>query len=117
MAVLRINNLRVHAIVGVYEWEQERPVCLPVDVELVYDATAATSSDDVTCAVDYDALSNRIRAAVEPVKFQLVETLAQRILDIVMADERIESATVRVRKPNAVQTADMVEIEISADRG
>ncbi len=116
MAVIRITGLRLETTVGTNAWEQERRTSLPVDIEITYDAGPAAAGDDVAQAVDYEEVCNRVKAAVETRRFQLIETVARTVLDLIMADARVEAGRVRVHKPRAVPLADSVSVELSASR-
>ena len=55
-------------------------------------------------------------AHVEQGHFRLLEKLVADLLDILMSDERVLSANVRVDKPHALRFADSVSVTLSADR-
>ena len=58
---LLIQGLTVEALVGVYEWEQQHPQNLWIDLELAIDAARASARDDVAAAVDYGRLVTSVK--------------------------------------------------------
>jgi D-erythro-7,8-dihydroneopterin triphosphate epimerase len=46
----------------------------------------------------------------------LLETLTKKLLDMIMEDERVSSAKVRVDKPHALRFAESVSFEMEAKR-
>lgn len=96
-----LRGLRAHGWHGVLDAERQTGQPFGVDLELELDTRAAAASDDLADTVDYSAVA---RAAVgvltgEPVA--LVETLAERVAGVVLADRRVEAVTVTVHKPHA----------------
>ena len=114
---IRIKNLRLQAIVGVDDWEREKAQDVIVNVSMAVDACSAVRNDDIEGTVDYRSLVDRIEREVEHSSFQLLEKLADRILQIIMAEPRVRSATVEVEKPGALSLVDAVSVSCTAERG
>ena len=114
MAIIRIRKLQLSVFLGVYAEEQTAPRTAVADIELGLDLSRAAVTDALADTVDYDALSQAIRArCAPPRRYALVERLAGDIADICLAfDPRIESVRVTVGKPRAVAGAETVEVEI-----
>ncbi len=112
-----IHDLAVDCVIGIHPWERQHPQRLFVDVEMAFDVTPAAHDDDFTQTVDYDAASQGVeRIAVEG-QFQLIETLAERVASWLLATTPITAATVRVRKPQALNQAAWAGVEITRRRG
>ena len=96
---IELRGLRVDAICGVLPHERTTPQPLEIDVDLAADLRVAGASDDLTDTIDYGAVTaevDRVATTSEP---QLLEHLATRIADAVLAlDTRIDEVTVAVRK-------------------
>lgn len=87
---------------GWFPHERENGQRFVVDVVLGVDTRSAAVTDDLAETVDYGTLAEKIAgvvAAGEPVK--LLETLAQRIGEVCLADTRVEDVEVTVHKPDA----------------
>lgn len=108
-----INNLRIHAILGVREWERETPQEILVSVALEADTRPAAASDRVEDSVDYSTLAKEIRAHVERARRFTVEALAEDIAQICLRRPQVRRVVVRVEKPGAVKEADSVGVEIA----
>jgi dihydroneopterin aldolase len=108
--VIRINDLLVDAIIGVYEDERTAPQPISIHVEMEYDATAAVAGDNYAAAVDYESLAQSITEQVKTSRYNLVETLADHILRLLLADERVQQAAVTVEKPSAIENAESVSV-------
>jgi FolB domain-containing protein len=114
--LIRIKNLRLRTVIGVFDWEREHQQDVIINIELKFDGSAAAASDALDDTIDYKALKKRIMAEVEQSSYQLLEKLAGRILEIVMDEPRIDAATVEVDKPSALRFTDSVSVVCSAER-
>jgi len=112
---MRVTGMHFVGRHGANPGEKERPQPIDVDVEVITDAASAIASDALADAVDYDAIVQTCRRIVMQRSFTLLEALAAACVDAIMADERVCSARVRVRKPALLDGA-TPEIEVSRTR-
>jgi dihydroneopterin aldolase len=109
---LQITGLRVSTVIGVRGWERQLRQPLMIDLGFSIDASAATTSDAIDDALDYGAVARRVTELTEASSFQLIESLAESIATMVLAEFAPASVTVKVAKPGAVPQAQGVSIEI-----
>jgi dihydroneopterin aldolase len=84
---------------GALPEEKERAQPFEVDLDLAVDLAAAGRTDSLADTVDYGAVAATVERVVTGERHRLLERLATRIADDVLAaDPRITSATVTVRK-------------------
>jgi dihydroneopterin aldolase len=109
-----IRNLEVLARIGVHGHEQGmlQPVRINVDLE----TATHPGGDRLDEVVDYEALTNTIRDIVTAGHINLAETLAARIADAAMKDERVQRARVRVEKLHALEGAEAAGVEIMREK-
>ena len=100
-----IERLETQAIIGVYEFEHEAPQPLIIDLELEADFTKAFTSDDLQDALDYDAISQAVRAFCEASRYALLEALAGGIINLVQTQFNVDKVGVLIRKPDALKGA------------
>jgi len=115
-AIIRITNLRLQAIIGCNEWERNQKQEVILNISMYYDPTQAIKTDDLGETIDYRSMKKRIITEVERSSFFLLERLTSHVLDIIMVNSRVISATVRIDKPKALRFADSVSIEMSAEQ-
>ncbi len=101
---------------GVFEFERREGQVFRVDLVLGLDTSRAARTDDLADTVDYGGLATRVRAAVEQDPVDLIETLAQRIADLCLADERVRWTEVTVHKPNAPIEATFSDVTLTIHR-
>jgi len=98
---IELRGLRVRGNHGVFDFEREQGQEFVVDVALGVDTAQAARSDDLVDTVDYAALAESIAEIVGGEPVNLLETLASRIADACLRDQRVREATVTVHKPQA----------------
>lgn len=117
--VIRLTGLSFHAIVGDLPHEREHPQPVEVDVEVETDVGPAAASDSLADGLDYRAVYAAVSAETARDATgapRLLETLAVRIADAVLALDRVESVLVRVRKPQAALPGPLDEVEVEVER-
>lgn len=114
--VIRIKNLRLRTIIGVFDWEREHPQDIVVNAAIEFDGAPAAASDNLADAVDYKAIKQRIMREVEASRYQLLEKLTARIAQIILDDPKVLRATVEVDKPHALRFCDSVSVTHTAER-
>ncbi|OQR27558.1 dihydroneopterin aldolase [Pseudomonas sp. T] len=107
-----IEGLEVDTVIGVYDWERGIRQCLRLDLTLGWDNRPAAADDDIAKALDYAVLSERVMAFARDAHFQLVETFAERLAELLMAEFGIQWLRLKVTKPGAVVAAIGVGVEI-----
>ena len=101
MDLISLTGLRVFGRHGVLPEERRDGQDFVVDVQLTVDTRPAATSDDLTDTVDYADLADRLAAVIAGEAVNLIETLAARLADVCLADDRVIEARVTVRKPGA----------------
>jgi len=114
--IVRIKDLRCRTVIGIYEWEREQSQNVVINIEYEFDGVKAAETDDISDAVDYKAMKERVIEEVESSHFYLLEKLASRVLEIVMSDRKVSRATVEVDKPHALRFAESVSVVCSRSR-
>jgi len=75
-----------------------------------------TVREELARVVDYEKLANDVRAIVAARHVRLVETLAERIGDCCLVDERVVTARIRVEKLDVFPDAASAGVEIERIR-
>ncbi len=107
-----IQGLRVRTILGIHEAERAYPQEIWIDITLSTDTRPAAGADDLDLSVDYARLAQAVRSLVEAARRRTVEALAEDIATLCLQQPGVERVNIRVQKPNAVQGAAVVGVEI-----
>jgi dihydroneopterin aldolase len=110
-----VEGLRLDAEIGLYAHERGRRQPLSVDVELRL--TPLAGAADIHATVNYETLAAKARALADAGHVDLVETFAEHLAAACLEHPRAISVRVRVRKPEAIASADAAGVELTARRG
>ncbi len=105
-AVFEIENLRLRTVIGFNDWERKNKQDVIVNIKAKFKVGKAAQTDIVEDTVNYKTIAKQVINLVEKSDCNLLETLAQMILDIVMENHLIVWAKVKVDKPFALRFAD-----------
>lgn len=103
MDIIYLNDLRIDAIIGIYDWERRTKQRLILDIEMGTDISKAATSENVDDTIDYKAVAKRIIAFVSDSEFKLVETLAEKITEIILGEFNVPWCRLRLNKQGAVR--------------
>ncbi len=111
-----LHDLTIETIIGVFDWERQIKQAVVIDLDMASNTKRAAASDCVGDALDYKAVAKRLIDFVEGSQFQLVETLAEHIAEILLVEFRVPWVRVRVNKQGAVRGARDVGVIIERGR-
>ena len=117
MDIIYLNDLRIDTVIGIFDWERRVKQTISLDIEMATDIRKAASSDTIDDTLDYKAVAKRIIAFVEQSEFQLVETLAERICEIILTEFNVPWVKLRLNKQGAVRGARDVGVLIRTALG
>jgi dihydroneopterin aldolase len=112
MDIVYIRDLKIDTIIGIFDWERRIRQTVSLDLEMASDIAKAAASDDIRDALDYKAVSKRLIAFVESSEFLLVETLAEKVATLVLAEFPVPWLRLRLSKPGALRGAQDVGVII-----
>ena len=112
MDTIFLRDLRVETIVGVWDWERKIRQTVSIDLEMAADIRRAAASDSLDDTLNYKLVAKRVQQFVAESSFQLVETLAENIAEVVINDFDVPWVEVRVNKPGAIRGARDVGVKI-----
>lgn len=114
MDIVYIRDLKINAVIGIYEWEQRIHQQINVNLEMGWDNRPAAKSDDIKDTLNYKEAANHVKALVEKNEFELVEALAENIAELLLEKMNIPWIRVTLGKPMAV--TDSMEVGVSIER-
>ena len=100
--IVFIEDLRIDTIIGIYDWEREVKQTIALDIEMAADNTKAAASENIDDALNYKAVAKRMIAFTEESQFQLVETLSERLVAIIIDEFNVPWCRLKLSKLGAV---------------
>ncbi|BFI97328.1 MAG: dihydroneopterin aldolase [Rhodanobacter sp.] len=112
MDIVFIEDLRIDAVIGIYDWERRVRQTLAFDIEMAFDNAVPAASDDIAHTLNYKDVSKRLMDYVGASSFGLVETLAERCAAIIREEFGVQWVRLKLSKPGAVRGAKAVGVRI-----
>ena len=103
MDIIFLSGLTTECIIGIWDWERRVKQKIVVDLEMGADIRRAAASDRIEETLDYKRVAKRLLQFVGDSQFQLVETLAERIAELVIIEFAVPWVRVRLNKQGAIR--------------
>ncbi len=111
-----LRGLEVDCVIGVFDWEREQKQKVVIDLDMEVDIRPAARDDDLDRAVDWKEVTKTLLAFVGESSFELVETLTERVAELVVTRFDVARVRVRIEKPGAVRYSTTVGVAITRCR-
>lgn len=112
MDIIFLHNLKIDTVIGIFDWERRIKQTVIIDLDMGADIRKAAASDHIDDTLDYKAVAKHLLAFVGDAEFQLVETLAEKVAEIILTDFAVPWVRVRINKQGAVRGARDVGVMI-----
>lgn len=116
MQKIIIKNLRLRCLIGINPDELKEKQDVVINATIWTNFSKAVKSDSLEDTVNYWDLNKRIIHLVENSKFNLAETLADRIADSCLEDSKVNGVRIRIEKPKALKSAESVGVELLKEK-
>jgi dihydroneopterin aldolase len=111
-----LRDLRVDTVIGIWEWERRIRQTVSIDLEMGADIRRAATTDSIDDTLNYKKVAKRVQQFVSESDYQLVETMAEKIAETVLAEFDVPWIDVSVNKPGAIRGARDVGVRIRRAR-
>lgn len=111
-----IEDLQIDTVIGIYDWERQIRQVISLDIEMRGDIRRAAATDAIEDTINYKEVAKRLIPYVQNSRFELIETLIERIAEIILYEFDIQWAKVKLNKPGAVRYSRNVGVEIVRER-
>ena len=111
-----INDLIARGIIGVNDWEREKPQEILINIVLFADLRKAGNSDNIEDSVNYRTVAKKVLAHAESAQRQTVEALASDLARLCLEELGVQRVRIRVEKPGAVRFSRSVGVEVERSK-
>ncbi|RAU21125.1 dihydroneopterin aldolase [Paramagnetospirillum kuznetsovii] len=112
-----VRDLVLKCSIGIHAHELLAPQRVRINVDMAVLEQAGPLCDDIANVVSYEDVIDGIKALLAEGHINLVETLAEKIAELCLDDERVETTRIKVEKLDVYAEAASVGIEIERGRG
>jgi len=113
---ITLTGLRVRGHHGVYPEERRDGQDFLVDIVVWLDLSAAAATDDLARTLHYGQLAETAATIVAGEPCDLIEAVAGRVADAVMADARIHATEITIHKPSAPIPLTFADVAVTIRR-
>ena len=110
-----IEGLKLMVSIGVLDEEKNAPQRVIIDADIQVQPTINNQQDDIKSVLSYASIVEDIQNITSSGHIELVETLAQKIIEKVGTYPQAQSIVLSVKKPDIIEQADAVGILVEAD--
>jgi len=107
-----LTDLRIDAVIGIWDWEKRNPQTISIDLEMQTDTKKVSQSDSIEDVLDYKAVSKRVKQFIQASQFNLIETLAENVAKIILEEFDVQWLKLRISKPFAIRDSRNVGVSI-----
>ena len=116
MDEITLTGLRIFGRHGVYDDERRVGQYFVIDFTLRLDTRRAAETDDVAETFHYGEAAQRVADIVAGDPVDLLETLAARIADALLAAPGVQAVRVTVHKPEAPIPLPFADVSVTIER-
>jgi dihydroneopterin aldolase len=113
---ITLTGLAVRGNHGVFEHERRDGQDFLVDITVWLDLAAAAESDDLADTLHYGELAQRAAEIVGGPACDLIETVAAKVAEDVMTDQRVHAVEVTLHKPSAPIPLTFADVAVTVRR-
>jgi len=115
MDTIFLRDLEVEATIGIYEWEKRIKQKVRIDLEMSTDIAKAAATDAIEDTLNYKKIAKRITQFVQDSRYELVETLIEKVAEILLDEFKVPWLRLTISKPGAVRGSR--DVGITIERG
>ena len=113
---IKIKDFKLKTNLGIYDWEKNFEREIIINLELEIKNSIALKSDKIEDTVDYELIYNQIKQLIFSKKFNLIERMAQEIVDLIMLDSRINKCKIEIDKMNIFEEVRSCAVSLESKR-
>ena len=96
----QLYGIEVNCSIGIHPFERQKPQRILIDLDVYLEPDNEPNSDAISEALDYDTVRTAVLHLSKSKHFDLQETLARQIFDLVSQMPTVIGVTVRTCKPD-----------------
>lgn len=108
-----VNNLAIKTIIGCNSAERKRKKTIFLTYTYKLKKNPVVLNDDLTNTLNYQTLAHALKTNLEKESFYLIETIAEKALEIILGFPEIKKATVKIVKPKPFREVTSVDVKLS----
>lgn len=112
MDTIFIHELRIETLIGIYEWEQQTPQTIQLDLEVGLPGAHAAHSGKLGDTIDYSKIVGRIEQLFREQHHSLLEQAGEAIADVVLGEFKAPWVKISIAKLGALRNVKRLGVTI-----
>jgi len=111
-----IKDFIINEIIGIHKYEKINKQKIIFNIVINVNQNVIPDENNLLSIIDYEKITNKIEKLTNYKKYNFLESLAEDSFKEIFKDERINSAKIKIEKPDAIKNAKSVGVEIFKNR-
>ena len=111
-----IKDFLINEIIGIHKHEKVKKQKILFNIVIDVEQNTIPNENDLGSVVDYEKITNKLLKLTKSKSYNFLESLAEDSFKEIFLDKRINSAKIRIEKPEAIVNAKSVGVEIFKNR-
>ena len=111
-----IKDFIIDEIIGIHAHEKIKKQKIKFNIVLYVNQNSIPNEGNIKSIVDYEKITNKLKNLTRNKKYNFLESLAEDSFKKIFEDKRINSATIKIEKPEAIKNAKSVGVEVFKTR-
>ena len=111
-----IKDFIIDEIIGIHKHEKIKKQKIKFNIVLDINQSFVPDEKDIRSIVDYEKITNKLESLAKSKKYNFLESFAEDSFKEIFEDKRINSATIKIEKPEAIKNGKSVGLEVFKTR-
>ena len=111
-----IKDFIIEEIIGIHKHEKIKKQKIKFNIVLDVSQNSLPDEKNIKSIVDYEKITNKLENLTRSKKYNFLESLVEDSFKEIFEDERINSVTIKIEKPEAIKNAKSVGVEVFKTR-
>ena len=111
-----IKDFIIEEIIGIHKHEKIEKQKIKFNIILDINQNSLPDEKNIKSIVDYEKITNKLENLTRSKKYNFLESLVEDSFKEIFEDERINSVTIKIEKPEAIKNAKSVGVEVFKTR-
>ena len=111
-----IKDFIIYEIIGIHQNEKNNKQKIIFNIVIDVNQNIFPDENNLSSIVDYEKITNKLENLAKNKKYNFLESLAEDSFNEIFADKRINSVKIKIEKPDAIENAQSVGVEVFKSR-
>ena len=111
-----IKDFTINEIIGVHKHEKTSKQKIVFNIAIDVNKNTLPDENNISSIIDYEKITNKLENLAKNINYNFLESLAEDSFKEIFQDKRINSVKIKIEKPDAIENAKSVGVEVFKTR-